>query len=218
MKEIIGGIIIDYYQYGNTGKEVKKIQSLLDKLDYELKVDGIYGKKTKDAVILYQVNKQLTIDGIVGPETLEHLLIDNGVKKDVAYINSRDFYSQTDYLIYSNLEKHLVSIFKGSNKSWELIKTYLATIGKPSTPTIKGIFTIKAKGPGYGGIKNGFKVKWYTQFYRNYLFHSILFNLNGTVFDDRLGMDLSDGCIRLKAEDAKYIYDKIPYGTLVIIQ
>jgi len=111
----------------------------------------------------------------------------------------------------------MVYIFNGENKDWKLIKTYLATIGKKETPTLTGMFTIKVKGAGYSKTNEGFKVKWYTQFYQNYLFHSILFNLDGTIYDGRLGMALSDGCIRLNEEDAKYIFDNIPSGTLVII-
>lgn len=209
---------MDYYQYGDTGKEVEKIQTLLQKLDYKIKVDGIYGKNTKEAVVDYQINNQLSIDGIVGPETLESLLINTGASKEEAYINSRDFYSKTDYLLYTNIEEHKVFIFKGHNKNWQRIEAFLATFGKPSTPTLKGIYTVKAKGPSYVKEKYGFMVKWYTQYYKNYLFHSILFNLDGSVFDDRIGMDLSDGCIRLKEENAKYIYDRIPFGSLVIIK
>lgn len=121
-------------------------------------------------------------------------------------------------MVYTNLDKHKVYIYKGKNHNYQKIKEFLATIGKKETPTIRGIFTIQAKGPGYVKAKEGFKVKWYTQFYKNYLFHSILFNLDDTIFDGRLGMDLSDGCIRLSEEDAKYIYDHVPYGTLVVIR
>ena len=81
----------------------------------------------------------------------------------------------------------MVYIFNGQNKDWKLIKKFLATIGKKATPTVTGTFTIKAKGVGYAKVKEGFKVKWYTQFYKNYLFDSILYNLDGTIYDGRLG-------------------------------
>jgi lipoprotein-anchoring transpeptidase ErfK/SrfK len=34
--------------------------------------------------------------------------------------------------------------------------------------------------------------------------------------DDRVGMALSHGCVRLRLENAKWIYDNIPYGTKVV--
>ncbi len=187
-------------------------------MNYHLDIDGIFGVKTEAAVLDYQKKQQLVTDGMVGINTLENLYISNGFDKGVAYVNSRDFYSRTDYFIYTHVEEYLVYLFKGYHKSWELIKKYETAIGKPLTPTLKGFFTVKAKGPGYSKVKEGFKVKWYTQYYENYLFHSILFNLDGTVFDGRLGLPISEGCLRLKEEDAKYIYDYIPYGSLVVIR
>lgn len=34
--------------------------------------------------------------------------------------------------------------------------------------------------------------------------------------DDRLGMNLSHGCVRLATSNAKWIYDNIPTGTTVV--
>ena len=48
--------------------------------------------------------------------------------------------------------------------------------------------------------------------------HSILFNASGTeIIDDRLGMALSHGCIRLAVENAQWIYDNILDTTTIII-
>ncbi len=212
----MGGVVINYYKIGDKGEMIRKIQTLLNKIGYSLTVDGIYGSKTQEAVMDFQRANHIISDGTVGPDTLETLLLKNGFSKTEAYINSRDFYSKTNYVIYTNVTEHYVYIFKGKNKNWQLLKKFLATVGKPSTPTLKGRFTVKAKGPGYS--KPDFKVKWYTQYHGNYLFHSILFNHDGSIYDGRLGMDLSDGCIRLKEEAAKFIYDHIPYGSSVIIE
>lgn len=34
--------------------------------------------------------------------------------------------------------------------------------------------------------------------------------------DGRLAQNLSHGCVRLAIQDAKWIYDNIPYGTKVV--
>lgn len=54
-------------------EEVELLQELLNIHGYQLKVDGIFGDKTDEAVRKFQASKALTIDGIVGPKTWEKL-------------------------------------------------------------------------------------------------------------------------------------------------
>ena len=133
------------------------------------------------------------------------------------YVNSNNISSATNYLILVSLKDFKVNIYKGSTNNWNLVNSYICTIGKPSTPTPKGTYTIGIKGL-YFGVNKGYKCWYYTQFKGNYLFHSIIYNLDGSVRDGRLGMRLSDGCIRLAKENAKWIYDNIPKGTKVLIK
>ena len=57
---------------GSTGSEVRQIQTKLINWGYlNDKVDGIYGTKTRDAVIAFQKKNGLTADGIAGPATLQ---------------------------------------------------------------------------------------------------------------------------------------------------
>ena len=52
----------------------------------------------------------------------------------------------------------------------------------------------------------------------NILFHSVPFDETQTVIlDDTLGTPASHGCIRLKVEDAKWLYDNIANDTKIII-
>ena len=132
------------------------------------------------------------------------------------YANSNSFSSSTTYFIWVDKNNFKTNIFKGSKNNWYLINSYLCTIGKPSTQTPSGNFKIGVKGL-YFGVNKGYKCKYYTQFYGNYLFHSIIYNLNGSIRDGRLGMELSDGCIRLSLNNAKWIYDNIPKNTFVHI-
>lgn len=141
---------------------------------------------------------------------------DNYNTNAVNFVNSKNYESPTVYLIWVDLKNYKTNIFKGSKNSWILIHSYLCTIGKPLTPTPMGSFSIGIKGL-YFGVNKGYKCWYYTQFKGNYLFHSIIYNLNGTVRDGRLGMKLSDGCIRLAKDNAKWIYDTIPRRTKVEI-
>ena len=66
-------------KYGSTGSEVTQIQQRLTELGYNPgTVDGIYGTRTKNAVISFQRDYGLSDDGIVGPLTLEALGLSGG--------------------------------------------------------------------------------------------------------------------------------------------
>ena len=61
---------------GSQGEEVRQIQLQLKNLGYfNDKIDGIYGKQTKEAVIKFQMDNNLIADGIAGTKTLEKLNI-----------------------------------------------------------------------------------------------------------------------------------------------
>lgn len=66
-------------KYGSTGSEVTQIQQRLQELGYDPgSADGIYGTRTKNAVIAFQRDYGLDDDGIAGPKTLEALGITGG--------------------------------------------------------------------------------------------------------------------------------------------
>jgi peptidoglycan hydrolase-like protein with peptidoglycan-binding domain len=56
-------------QEGSQGVEVRDIQSFLNALGAHLKVDGIFGPATEQAVRQFQTAHHLASDGIVGPMT-----------------------------------------------------------------------------------------------------------------------------------------------------
>ncbi|KUO61956.1 MAG: spore cortex-lytic enzyme [Gracilibacter sp. BRH_c7a] len=59
---------------GSKGSEVKELQQKLTQLGYQLgTVDGVYGKKTEDAVKRFQKNRGLKVDGVAGEKTIKEL-------------------------------------------------------------------------------------------------------------------------------------------------
>ncbi|MBS6862098.1 MAG: spore cortex-lytic enzyme [Clostridiales bacterium] len=59
---------------GSQGDEVRKIQTRLKELGYDPgSVDGIFGEKTRKAVVAFQRDNGLSQDGIAGPKTLAAL-------------------------------------------------------------------------------------------------------------------------------------------------
>jgi peptidoglycan hydrolase-like protein with peptidoglycan-binding domain len=62
---------------GDTGECVKAAQNELDRHNYPLAIDGIFGDKTNSAVRQFQETVGLVVDGIVGPNTWRELITRN---------------------------------------------------------------------------------------------------------------------------------------------
>lgn len=60
-------------KYGDTGNDVKTLQSALNRAGYGLTVDGVFGSKTTSAVKDFQKKHGLSADGIVGDKTWDKL-------------------------------------------------------------------------------------------------------------------------------------------------
>ena len=131
-------------------------------------------------------------------------------------LKSNLYSSSTPYLILVNRTTHKVGVLQGWPGNWKYVQYWDCSDGKASTPTVEGIFRVGSR--GYYFDSGDARCYWWTQFYGDYLFHSVLYNkYNGSLMDGRLGMGLSHGCVRLDINNAKWIYDTIPSGTTVVV-
>ena len=130
----------------------------------------------------------------------------------------QSYTSKTSYLVLVNTTKARVYVYKGRQYNWVLKKIFTATTGKPSTPTKIGTFEVGIKGLYFNTGSRG-RCWYFTQFSRNYLFHSVIYDRSRTpsrILDGQLGTHASHGCVRLQISNAKWIYDNIPRHTKVI--
>ena len=135
-------------------------------------------------------------------------------------VNAKKLTSKTKYLVYTSLDQQRTYIFTNNNGNWQLIKHFICSSGKPSTPTPPGIYKLTKKVPSFGQnhgycCKNAFGFIGTT-----YLYHSILFDKTGTyLLEGRgvLGKKASDGCIRLSPENSEWFYNNMLSGTTVWI-
>lgn len=129
---------------------------------------------------------------------------------------AQGYSSPTPYLILVDNGANRVGVYRGGRGSWTEVRSMACSCGKRSTPTGRGTFSVGSRGYSFGENK-GYSCYYWTQFYGDYLFHSILYNpYSHVVQDGRLGASLSHGCVRLAIGDAKWIYDTIPRGTTVV--
>ena len=121
--------------------------------------------------------------------------------------------SSTNYYIAVDTTNHRTIVLKRSGNTWKLAKNFACSTGAPESPTVLGSYTVGIKGYSFG---DGYTCYYYTQFWGDYLFHSVLY-YQGTrqIMDGRLGLSISAGCVRLAIENAKWIYDTIPSSTRV---
>lgn len=123
--------------------------------------------------------------------------------------------SSTNYLLIVDTNTCRTGVFQRNGNQWDYLYYWPCSPGAPATPTVKGEFTVYGKGEGFYSF--GSYQYYYTQFYGDYLFHSIAYNDDGSVQDGRLGMQISHGCVRLDTNNALWLYNNIPYETKVVI-
>lgn len=116
------------------------------------------------------------------------------------YISER-----SPYHIYINLDEQIMYVYKNNI----LHKTYPVSGGKKKSPSPTGEWIIIEKerwGGSYGGAWMGLNVPWGK------------YGIHGTREPWAVGrQNISGGCIRMKNEDARDLYEYILHGTRVII-
>lgn len=189
---IVNTVVSGSTYYKNTTLCGQNNEELLHYIDFEASLPENFGDQAPLSV-LYQATKT---------------------------VNDKKLTSSTKYLVYTNLDQQRTYIFTNDNGTWSLLKHFICSSGKPSTPTPRGVYKLTKKVPSFGQnhgycCKNAFGFIGTT-----YLYHSILFDKTGTyLLEGRgvLGKKASDGCIRLSPENSEWFYNNMISGTTVWI-
>lgn len=111
---------------------------------------------------------------------------------------------------------HKVTVYRGDTP----IKIMLASAGAEETPTPLGTYYISDRGKSFFAPRFGEGALYWVRFYKTYLFHSMPRDPSWNMKEDavkRLGKPASHGCVRFLDEDAKWFYENVPKGAMVII-
>jgi lipoprotein-anchoring transpeptidase ErfK/SrfK len=108
------------------------------------------------------------------------------------------------YRIEIDLKRHVLKLLNDSS----MVREYPVAVGKLSTPTPEGQWTIIKKalwGEQFGGHFMRLSVPWG------------IYGIHGTNKPWSIGQAVSHGCVRMYNRDAAELYDKVTVGTPVKI-
>lgn len=130
-------------------------------------------------------------------------------------VNQWGLSSRTKYLVWIDKSDFRVRVYTGSKGKWEEVKSFPCAIGAPGSPTITGSFEYQYRMAQWSYPE--YYVGPCLVFYGNYAMHSTLLRYNGTPYDNRVGVMISHGCVRLHKEDIDWLDRNLPVNSRVYI-
>lgn len=128
--------------------------------------------------------------------------------------------SATNYLLWTDLYRQRTYVLIKDKGRWKLEKEFICSTGKINNPTPTGFYEVQYMIP-YIGVQKGYRCKYALVFFRDYMYHSVLFDKSGQYIKSgqyELGSKASHGCVRLTEKDSEWLYTHIPVKTKVWIR
>ena len=152
-------------------------------------------------------NASLIVPGqklLIPPPSFDELAKNAPIGEDGYHFHPEPL-SATEKWIDVDLSEQRVVAYEGATP----VKSFIVSTGKENTPTVTGTFRIWAKTAVqdmFGGNRAAGDyyfledVEWVQYFYEDYGFHSAYWH-------DNFGEPMSRGCINMRTEDAKWLFD-----------
>ncbi len=130
------------------------------------------------------------------------------------FVNYRGYDSKTDYLVWVNLERQILTVFMGDKGNWKYLNCFPVASGKNYTPTPTVEHEIV------------YVTRWVTPqytcypvlaLYDGYAIHNQPVSPSGYVTDSTMGRPASAGCVRMLQKDINWVHSVVPVGTNVVI-
>ncbi len=198
---------------GDTGSEVMRVQTRLHQLNYVYSYDGAFGELSELGLKYFQRKNGLPETGIADEATQKVLFSARALEGEEYVFPYKLVVDVSDQRVY--VGEWNGSTYKGP------IHSFRCASGKKETPTPIGTYQAGGKtGNKWYYFKDfGCYAMWAYQIVGGILFHSnTVSNTKQTPHNGGLGHRASHGCIRLRIQDAKWIYDNCPQGTTVVVQ
>ena len=201
---------------GDSSHEAWRVQRRLHQLNYLATVDGVFGDASELALKYFQKKHGLEESG-VADEATQRALFSAGAQEAEEYIN--------EYKLVVDISEQMVYAYQWNGSNYGIcVREMICSTGKNDTPTPEG--TYQAAGPTGTGEWYWFSeyecyAKWATRIVGGILFHSVTYSKGkrqNKASVRNLGRKASHGCVRLKVEDAEWVYEICDLGTTVVIQ
>lgn len=190
-------------------EDMKEVDIEIEKMSGDIKLEGKTAAFKPHTVFVPNTTYRVRVTGkstfgeAMAPYSFEFTTVDMGDKWWVE-INLRP------------IQK--VTVFRGN----KIVKSMIASAGLPDEEnrTPRGFFTLKDRGEYFWTERIQEGGLYWVRITDNYLIHSVPRDKDNEIIEEefkKLGIPASHGCVRLKDEDAKWFYETVPSGTLVII-
>ena len=217
---------------GDEGDDVVALQRRLIDLGGGVDDSGVYDDATLAAVLQFQRTQGLVADGIVGtktwaaldaprspssPPTTVATAQGDGAAIPAVAPPANDPAEKNDSKVTGAivvLSSQKVVLFAGSKP----VAEFPVSSGRNGLTPV-GTFKVQSKSPRtVSNSDNTIGMKWMTRFNGGIGFHGIPVRKDGTPLATPLGQrPVSAGCIRMRDDDAKKVYDQLPIGGAVVV-
>ncbi len=198
---------------GDTGDEPLRVQTRLHQLKYLYAADGVYGDLSVRAMKYFQRKNGLEETGVADEKTQQVLFSAKALAGE-EYV--------FPYKLVVDVSDQHVYVYQWTGEVYEgPIYSFICATGKKDTPTPLGTYQAggKACDEWYYFKEFHCYAKWGYQIVGGILFHSnTMSKPKGKPSNGGLGYRASHGCIRMKVEEVKWIFDNCPQGTTVVVQ
>lgn len=177
---------------GSRGPVVRLLQAGLDRLRYSVPRNGVYDTLTGHAVMAYR-----KVNGMARTPGATAALV-RGVLAGRGAFKPRD--TSAGRHLEADLSRQVLALVDGKR----LVRTYSTSSGKPSTPTVQGMFRVYNKTPG----TNAKGMVDSSYFIRGYAVHGYA---SVPVFA------ASHGCLRIPIANARTVFDWLRSGDRVYV-
>ncbi|MBQ4629485.1 MAG: L,D-transpeptidase [Clostridia bacterium] len=147
--------------------------------------------------------------------TTNYTIPDNLVNAErEAFVNINGYGSKTNYLIWVNKQRQMLTVFEGSYGNWKVLRNFYVATGKNTTPTptIVCEYTVRTS-----WITPSYSCKTVMYLYNGYALHNQPVSPSGYVKDKTIGAPASAGCVRMLLDDVNWMANTVPVGTTVVL-
>ena len=200
-------------QEGSTGDEALRVQTRLHQLRYLCDADGVFGGLSTRALKYFQRKNHLQETGVADAET-QQVLFSAKAMPGEEYV--------FPYKLVVDISDQKVYVYEWTGDRYEgPIYSFTCATGKKDTPTPLGTYQAGGKACDEWYYFKDFNcyAKWAYHIVGGIFFHSnTMSKPKGKPSNGGLGHRASHGCVRMKVEEVKWIFDNCPEGTTIVIQ